>query len=57
MPMLEVATVSGTTITSSGGGEATSSSSVPSHRCQEIAPPEPKSVDDQIPITPAPMAR
>jgi hypothetical protein len=56
MPIVAVAIVSGTTMTSSGGGEATSSSSVPSQRCHEITPPEPKSVDDQMPITPAPIA-
>jgi hypothetical protein len=35
------------------GGDATSGSSVPSQRCQAIAPPEPKSVVVQMPISPA----
>ena len=39
-----------------GGGAPTMSSSVPCQRCHWIAPPEPKSVDDQIPISPAPSA-
>ena len=39
-----------------GGGEAIVYSSVPCQRCNEIAPPEPKSVDDQMPIIPAPIA-
>jgi hypothetical protein len=32
-----------------GAGAETISSSVPCQRCHWIAPPEPKSVDDQIP--------
>ncbi len=37
-----------------GGGEAIEYSSVPCQRCHWIAPPEPKSVDDQMPIIAAP---
>ena len=39
-----------------GGGDAIEYSSVPCQRCHWIAPPEPKSVDDQMPIIPAPIA-
>ena len=37
----------------SGGGAATIGSSVPSHRCQLMTPPEPKRVEVQMPISPA----
>jgi hypothetical protein len=39
-----------------GGGAPTSSSSVPCHRCHWITPPDPKRVDDHMPISPAPSA-
>ena len=56
MPIVEVATVSGSSVAMKGGGAPTSSSSVPCQRCHWIAPPEPKSVADQMPISPAPSA-
>ena len=49
MPIVEVAIVSGKTSRMNGAGAETISSSVPCQRCHWIAPPEPKSVDDQIP--------
>src|SRR6478736_265182 len=55
-PVTEVAIVSGSSTMMKGGGEATSSSSVPCQRFHCSAPPEPKRVDDQIPIIPAPSA-
>ncbi len=54
--MVEVATVSGKMIATNGGGAPTMSSSVPCQRCHWMAPPEPKSVADQIPMSPAPSA-
>ena len=41
-------------MSASDGGAAAPSSSVPCQRCHWIIPPEPKSVDDQTPIIPAP---
>jgi hypothetical protein len=38
------------------GGTAMQYSSVPCQRCHWIAPPDPKSVADQMPIIPAPIA-
>ena len=56
MPIVDVATVSGKRTATNGGGAPTRSSSVPCQRCHWIAPPEPNSVADQIPISPAPSA-
>ena len=39
-----------------GGGAPMRISSVPCQRCHWIAPPEPKSVDDHMPMSPAPSA-
>ena len=55
-PIEAVASVSGRIVSTNGGGAATTISGVPCHRCHWIAPPEPKSVDDHIPIRPAPSA-
>jgi hypothetical protein len=55
-PIDAVAIVRGTMMSRSGGGTAIEYSSTPCHRCHWIAPPEPNSVDDQIPIIPAPSA-
>ncbi len=51
-----VATVSGSRTAKNGGGAPTISSSVPCQRCHWIAPPDPKRVADQMPISPAPSA-
>ena len=53
---MAVEIVSGRSTQRKRTGAAIASSSVPCQRIHWIAPPEPKSVDDQIPISPAPSA-
>jgi hypothetical protein len=52
-PSVELASVNGKRTRINRAGAATSGSNVPSQRAKVIAPPEPKSVDVQIPIKPA----
>ena len=48
-PIVEVASVRGSSTSMNGAGVETITSSVPCQRCHCRAPPEPKSVADQIP--------
>src|ERR671935_1084796 len=52
-PIEAAASVCGKRISAYGGGDAISGSSTPCQRWKLIAPPEPNSVDVQIPISPA----
>src|SRR5947208_1221249 len=52
-PIVDVASAIGKKTSTRGGGAATTGSSTPCQRMKVIRPPDPKSVDVQIPIRPA----
>ena len=56
VPVSAVARVIGRIISAGGRGASMIISRVPCQRWSWIAPPEPKSTDDQTPIRPAPTA-
>lgn len=56
VPVTAVATVIGRIISAGARGANMIISRVPCQRCRWMAPPEPKSTDDQTPIRPAPTA-